>query len=299
MTKKKEGNHMNAGKRRYKKALTIVVAAVSAAFILGGAGAAYAAGPTSSDDWTNPKYEKKIDDGQDPAAISVEGGIYPREKGGGSIVTPPKEDEPEPPVTPPPTEEKPETPGVTPPKDGGTPSGDKASPGSAPDGVTTRPVANVVTRYPDNGPSTVPGAVDVPGNGGNGGPAGSVIDEGNAPRGPGVGADARFPLRGDNWSMANALFAVISLIAAFVCTIFFVARRREEGKEVDGERRRKRLWLTVSLAAAAASAALFMLTQDITRSMVLFDKWSAAFGVLAAAGVIAVRFAYAKKPAEA
>jgi peptidoglycan biosynthesis protein MviN/MurJ (putative lipid II flippase) len=99
--------------------------------------------------------------------------------------------------------------------------------------------------------------------------------------------------------MANALFAIITFIAAFACSIFFVTRRKAEGEEAGGEGRRKLLWLTVSLAAAAASAALFMLTQDITRSMMLFDKWSAAFGILAAAGVIAVRFAYAKKPAEA
>jgi hypothetical protein len=300
--KKKEGNHMNAGRRTYKRALTLAVAAVCAALTLGGAGAAYAAPPSDSD-WTEPKYEKKVDDGQSPVSIAVEGWVIPREAGGGTIIPPSGGGDPETPgVTPPPTGgETPETPGTTPPGDEGTPGvtppgggggtatpGTAETPGSGPGGATAATVANITTQYPDDGASSTPGTttVPVPGDG----TGGTVIDEGDVPLSAGRGDDS-FPWRGDSWSLADALFTALCLIAAVACAILLIARRKDE----EDERRGKLRWFAVSLAAAAVSILLFILTQDITKQMVIFDKWSICFGVLAAAGVIAARLAFAKQ----
>jgi hypothetical protein len=288
------------------KKILMITACVT--LILGVTVAASAAETPSESDWPpTPEYRTIFGDESATANIGIVGWILPRKAGGGTIPPPPDEDEPGTPGTNPPNDEDtPDTPGTIPPNDGvtppngggtSTPGGGGLNPDGDSDGAAARTDTEASTQYPDSWTSSTPGAitVPVPGSGGRSGDGkgnpDSDIDGSAVPESSGPGG-IPLPLRGDSWSMMNALFAIISLVAAFVCIVFFVTRRQE-----DRETYRKRLFfLAVSIVAAAAGIALFILTQDLAKSTQLFDKWSAVFGALAAVSIVAVRFAYAKQP---
>lgn len=116
-----------------------------------------------------------------------------------------------------------------------------------------------------------------------------------------------------------ASWSLLDLIATVLCGLFLVVvliraalikrnedqvdageARRSEG-EVEGEdkarRYRKFPVMIVSLVAAVTAVSLFVLTQDMSMTVVLFDSWSAAFAIILAASTAALVSCVVKQPA--
>jgi uncharacterized repeat protein (TIGR02543 family) len=113
------------------------------------------------------------------------------------------------------------------------------------------------------------------------------------------------------WSLMNLVLSVICALFAAIAGVRLIVpmgrRRREFESEFSGNansgaaaaalileeantqrslRMRRPLWFVVSLAAAVAGAVLFLLTQDMSTPMVLFDWWTVTHAVLVAAGIV-------------
>ena len=124
----------------------------------------------------------------------------------------------------------------------------------------------------------------------------SITDDGNA-LGEGEGT----------WSLFDLIATVMATILAAIMLILAFGRNRKEGddeetaaaKTANGEEvesdevyKRKRLGRVLSVIPAAASIVLFILTQDMTQPMAIFDQWSIVFGII---GIINIVLAIATR----
>jgi hypothetical protein len=148
-----------------------------------------------------------------------------------------------------------------------------------------------VTQYPDNGTSSLPGETTVEvgaaAGAGTGGSGTDFISEGRVPESAGT-VNPLFPLREGAWSIVNAIFTAITVIIAFACAILYISRRKKERDEADilVESRKGLRVFILSFIPAILSITLFIMTQDVSKQMELFDKWSVAFGLVAGASVL-------------
>ena len=118
----------------------------------------------------------------------------------------------------------------------------------------------------------------------------SINDDGNA-LGEGEGT----------WSLFDLIATVVATILAAIMLILAFGRNRKEGddeetaaaKTANGEEvesdevyKRKRLGRVLSVIPAAASIVLFILTQDMTQPMAIFDQWSIVFGIIGIINIV-------------
>jgi hypothetical protein len=328
---------MNAGRKKQKNYTKLLIAAVCAAITLGGAAAAYAAAEPETE------YTDITVTATEPgsATIAVEGKLIPTEKGEDTTGTSPGGETGSGETTPTdPIGNK--TPDGSKPASK-SPSGEKNSVDKQPaatnpaavastaepdSGATDVPLSSM--NYPDGGTSSIPGEVTVVKLGRNAGlraggveaPIGKLIYEEQTPKSSVSRiTEALASLKQDSWSIENAVFALISLIATFACAVLSLTGRRVYRRVVRKAARdillstvpqsitpdtigsgaghtRNGLWLALCLIITGVSIALFVLTQDVSRTMELTDKWTAAFGAAAVASVIAARLASERKVAQ-
>ena len=102
----------------------------------------------------------------------------------------------------------------------------------------------------------------------------------------------------DSWALINLILAVAGGLLALITIIrsMFRKNRRDEEErlETDEENtkyKKTRLWLMIASAISAIGGiVLFILTQDITQTMVLVDMWTAVNAVLFAITVVSMIF---------
>ena len=112
---------------------------------------------------------------------------------------------------------------------------------------------------------------------------------------------------GGSWSLFDLICTVVATILSIIMLIFALGRNRKEGddeetaaaKTANGEEaeedqilKRKRIARILSIIPAVGSIVLFVLTQDLTQPMAIFDNWSIVFGII---GIINIVLAIATK----
>ena len=105
---------------------------------------------------------------------------------------------------------------------------------------------------------------------------------------------------GGSWSLFDLICTVVATILSIIMLIFALGRNRKEGEENEqtGEQeedqifKRKRIARILSIIPAIGSIVLFVLTQDLTQPMAIFDNWSIVFGII---GIINIVLAIATK----
>jgi len=108
--------------------------------------------------------------------------------------------------------------------------------------------------------------------------------------------DEKVPLDLRTWSLVDLVCTILLALALLASLIRYVRRPKVDDDEYDdtAEERDNRvghtwatnIFLILVVAAAVAVLVLFILTQDLTLKMALFDSYSAAFIGLLAAGII-------------
>jgi uncharacterized repeat protein (TIGR02543 family) len=77
------------------------------------------------------------------------------------------------------------------------------------------------------------------------------------------------------WALLNLILSVLSVILAIV-TIIRTMRQKKRETWTKKEKQRRFIWLSAAIAVGIAGVVLFLLTQDMSQQMVLFDKWTIA-----------------------
>lgn len=119
-----------------------------------------------------------------------------------------------------------------------------------------------------------------------------------------------FGVTGGSWSLLNLICTVMMGLVALVGACWaFVRRRKDEKsehereanqqptKETDESKKRilRPVFFVISMVAAVALIVLFIITQDITLPVALFDLWSIVFVVCLAVGSVCTRLSFGKK----
>jgi amino acid transporter len=132
---------------------------------------------------------------------------------------------------------------------------------------------------------------------------GTTIDPKDTPKtpNPNVEGEPETIPNADSWSLFDLICTIATVLAIIVCAIVYIVRRRDDRIEdyKVTEYRKRPIWLILSLAAAIVSVVLFILTQDMSLTMKIFDEWSIAFAVIAIIGIIAARLTFSKKSEDA
>ncbi len=111
----------------------------------------------------------------------------------------------------------------------------------------------------------------------------TINDDGNA-LGEGEGS----------WSLFDLIATIVTTILAAIMLIFAFGRNRKDGEEDEqtGEQepdeiyKRKRLGRVLSVIPAVGAIVLFVLTQDLTQPMAIFDSWSLVFGIIGIINIV-------------
>ena len=118
----------------------------------------------------------------------------------------------------------------------------------------------------------------------------TIEDDGNA-LGSGEGQGS--------WSLFDLICTALATVLSVIMLVFALGRNREEGEENEqGEQgpgetyKRKRIARILSVIPAIGAIVLFVLTQDLSGQMVIFDVWSIVFGII---GLINIVLAIATK----
>jgi len=81
------------------------------------------------------------------------------------------------------------------------------------------------------------------------------------------------------WALMNLILNALSIIFAIVAVIR-TYRQKKRNVWSKKEKQRKFIWLSVAILVGIAGMTLFLLTQDISQKMVLFDKWTIVYTML-------------------
>ncbi|MDR0854252.1 MAG: hypothetical protein LBN34_07775 [Clostridiales Family XIII bacterium] len=89
---------------------------------------------------------------------------------------------------------------------------------------------------------------------------------------------------GNYWALAN----LILVVAGLMLTIYaFFRNRRSEDEDGQKLEKRRKNWLTAAGLFSIAGIVLFLILEDITQPMAIFDVWTILFAVIAAIVVFA------------
>ncbi len=186
---------------------------------------------------------------------------------------------PVPPVTPGTTEDPPVTP-VTP---------APADPAAPPTPAPTEPVQAATPQQTVNLAGNTTPLADAAPNG--------TVDLNNGP----------VPLASNwsSWALLNLIFTILTaILAAIMLITYFVGKKKEqdeagsaevrmseyEAEEEETTLKRKGFIRLLSVLVAVAAIIIFLVTEDITRPMVLTDRWTAFMGVIAIVQVVVMFF---------
>ncbi|MGL4483568.1 MAG: hypothetical protein ACRCUS_01330, partial [Anaerovoracaceae bacterium] len=95
-----------------------------------------------------------------------------------------------------------------------------------------------------------------------------------------------------SWALINLLLAALTvLISLALAVTFFLRKKRdseeqmheEENGEEKTEVKRKLIWRLASIVVAIIAVVAFILTEDMSQSMILTDKWTLFMAVIGAA----------------
>jgi hypothetical protein len=84
------------------------------------------------------------------------------------------------------------------------------------------------------------------------------------------------------WALMNLVLAIFGLVLAFM-TFLRLMRRRTQSPKIEGKARNMSL---LSVVMGVAAAALFLITEDVSLLMVLFDMWTAPTALLVAVEIV-------------
>ena len=171
----------------------------------------------------------------------------------------------------------------------------------------TPPAPPAPTPTPTPAPTPVPAAfVPVPAAT-PAAPAVTPIADNPTPQAQTIEDDGNALGDGGSWSLFDLICTVVATILSIIMLIFALGRNRKEGddeetaaaKTANGEEveedqifKRKRIARILSIIPAIGSIVLFVLTQDLTQPMAIFDNWSIVFGII---GIINIVLAIATK----
>ena len=99
-----------------------------------------------------------------------------------------------------------------------------------------------------------------------------------------------------SWALLNLILAIAGGLLALAAVIRSLVTRRnkDEEEKTDEDKKKERKtrlsWLIASLVFAIGGIVLFLVTQDITKTMVLVDMWTVVNGLLAALTLISLVF---------
>lgn len=113
--------------------------------------------------------------------------------------------------------------------------------------------------------------------------------------------DSEVPMLGsgglDSWALINLILSIAGMLIALVTLMKLLIRRRYRentymedysGYEYEVKRKVKsyRRWLVLTIAAGICGVILFLLTQDLSKLMVLADKWTIASALFFIVGIV-------------
>ena len=264
--------------------------------------------------------EEKLEINEDMALYAVWKATPPPPPPPPPPTPPPVEPPVEPPVTPPPVEPPvtppPVAPPVVPPVD--PPAPPAVNPPAPPPAVT--PPVTPPTDQPGNAQTETAGIPEAEG----GGLIALLGPEPTPQKVLEVLMDAGLPtitLGGMNipltagtelnhfvWALVNLMLAIAGVILALVTGMRALWQRGREKRAAesvyvpDGEedvKKRRPAWLALAGIMGIAGVILFLLTEDMTRLMVLVDNWTAFNVIIFALLVAASRFAFKREKEEA
>jgi uncharacterized repeat protein (TIGR02543 family) len=106
------------------------------------------------------------------------------------------------------------------------------------------------------------------------------------------------------WALVNLILSIIGVILAVLMTICVLLQKKQKqkgeqkktikgpyvGECVEEQKQKKRLtlWLLVTVALGIAGIIVFLLTEDVSRTMALVDKWTIINVVIFAVEIIAI-----------
>ena len=132
-------------------------------------------------------------------------------------------------------------------------------------------------------------------------PAVTPIVDNPAPQVETVADDGNALGDGGAWSLFDLICTILTTILAAIMLIGALGRNRKEGddeeeaaakrangEEVDYEEvyKRKRIGRILSIVPAIGAIVLFILTQDLTQPMIIFDIWSLVFAIIAIINIV-------------
>ncbi|MDR2035523.1 MAG: hypothetical protein LBP91_02460 [Coriobacteriales bacterium] len=101
------------------------------------------------------------------------------------------------------------------------------------------------------------------------------------------------------WALSNMILSIMGILLASVAALHALLQKRrrqneikvqpaEEGAhgQVHGQTHSAAAWLGAAIALGIAGIILFVMVEDTSKVMVLFDKWSLLNGFFLAAGII-------------
>jgi hypothetical protein len=103
------------------------------------------------------------------------------------------------------------------------------------------------------------------------------------------------------WALVNLILSVVGVILAVLLTVCVLLQKKKkktvQEKNVKGlyveecteeQKKRLTLWLLVSIVLGIAGVIVFLLTEDMSRTMALVDKWTIVNAVILAVEIIAI-----------
>ncbi len=106
------------------------------------------------------------------------------------------------------------------------------------------------------------------------------------------------------WALVNLILAGASAILLIIITVLYALRRKKdetedneeyEGEQVKDKKRRRLVWFVVGIFMGIAGVVLFFLTEDMSKLMVLADKWTMVNMAILVAEVVCSVFAFKRK----
>jgi lysylphosphatidylglycerol synthetase-like protein (DUF2156 family) len=115
------------------------------------------------------------------------------------------------------------------------------------------------------------------------------------------------PLAGETegtiyWAFINLVLILVGVTVALITLLFVLPPKKREEDEMERKYRLDIMMFALTTILAVVGIALFLITEDVTRPIVMIDKWTALnvliLGLEVVTMVLAGVFAYKKKENE-
>jgi undecaprenyl pyrophosphate phosphatase UppP len=105
------------------------------------------------------------------------------------------------------------------------------------------------------------------------------------------------------WALVNLVLSVVGVILVVLLTVCVLLQKKKKKEKVvqekivkgsyveectEEQKKRLTLWLLVSVALGIAGVIVFLLTEDLSRTMALVDRWTIVNAVILAVEIIAI-----------